>query len=249
MDIKNLFYQDLNTFYQDAKEVVLATGVGMAIAQNVNPRGMLIALTTQKIVTKCTFEGIKQLESKGSEKNSKFYQAASFVGGFFAGREVSRLSGFETSTVALISAIALKPLAEIPLAIGSQLYKACFEENIDLSNTSILELSEETFSEEVLNHKGPVVLYAYSTQSSICKLLSSTIGELNTETKDSVKFVKVDVDKNPELAKKLELQSESNCPFYLPTVVFYKDGKRGDVYTGFPGKETLVKGIKKSFQI
>lgn len=68
-------------------------------------------------------------------------------------------------------------------------------------------------------------------------MIAPVIEELANEMQN-VKFVKVDVDKNPGSAGKYQIQS-------IPTLLIFKDGKVVDTLVGFRPKAALVEAIKK----
>ena len=69
-----------------------------------------------------------------------------------------------------------------------------------------------------------------------CKMLSPILEELSEEI-DDVKIVKVNTDKNQELASSFGVMS-------IPTLLFVKDGKVIDTLVGLRQKEELERVIK-----
>ena len=82
-----------------------------------------------------------------------------------------------------------------------------------------------------------VVVDFWATWCGPCKMIAPVIEELANEM-ENVKFVKVDVDKNPGSAGKYQIQS-------IPTLLIFKDGKVVDTLVGFRPKAALVEAIKK----
>ena len=70
-----------------------------------------------------------------------------------------------------------------------------------------------------------------------CKVTFPIIDELSNEKTDT-KFLKVDVDKNPELAQQYSI-------FSIPTFMIFKDGKPASQFVGAMGKEGFLNEIKK----
>ncbi len=70
-----------------------------------------------------------------------------------------------------------------------------------------------------------------------CKMIAPVLDELDEEEKD-LKVVKLDVDSNPETARKYDVMS-------IPTLLFFKDGELVDNAVGFRTKEELASIAKK----
>lgn len=66
--------------------------------------------------------------------------------------------------------------------------------------------------------EGSVLIDFHATWCGPCKVLSPVIEELARDWNGKVKVIKIDVDKNQELAAKLAVQG-------VPTMMFFKDGK------------------------
>lgn len=101
----------------------------------------------------------------------------------------------------------------------------------------VKHIGEQEFSEEVLKEEGVVVVDFWATWCGPCKMIAPIVDELATEM-DNVKFVKVDVDKNPAVAGKFQISS-------IPTLMMFKDGKAVDTLVGFRPKAALEEAIKK----
>jgi thioredoxin 1 len=81
----------------------------------------------------------------------------------------------------------------------------------------MLKINADQFQNEVLNQKGLVFVDFYADWCGPCKMTSPIIEELANEVKE-VKFVKVNVDENPDLASQYNI-------FSIPTFLIFKDGK------------------------
>lgn len=97
--------------------------------------------------------------------------------------------------------------------------------------------SKDTFQKDVLEHKGIVFIDYYADWCAPCRVTSPIIEELAGEYGD-IKFLKIDVDKNPELAQQYSI-------FSIPTFMLFKDGKLTSQFVGAMGKEGFVNEIKK----
>ena len=98
----------------------------------------------------------------------------------------------------------------------------------------IIEIkSAEQFEKEVINENGMVFIDFYATWCMPCKTMSSTIEEIAKEYKE-IKFVKIDIDKNEELAIKYNVMS-------IPTMMIMKDGKVTKTFVGVTNRESIIK--------
>ena len=100
----------------------------------------------------------------------------------------------------------------------------------------MLIVTTDSFKKEVEEAKELVVIDFYADWCGPCRLLAPTMEELESEFSD-VKFCKVDVDKDPELAKIFKIQS-------IPFVAFVKNNTFLDMSVGYVPKEKLVKLIE-----
>lgn len=112
------------------------------------------------------------------------------------------------------------------------------EENLKNSregeNVEIIEIkSAEQFEKEVVNEKRVVFVDFYATWCMPCKTMAPIIEEISKEYKE-VKFVKIDIDKNEELAIKYNVMS-------IPTMLIMKNGEVTKTFVGVTNKENIVK--------
>ena len=87
--------------------------------------------------------------------------------------------------------------------------------------------------------KGNVVIDFWAGWCGPCKILSPVVEEVASEVK-GVKFGKVDIEKEGELAQRFQVMS-------IPTLIYYKDGEQVNRTTGALGKDELEKELKDSF--
>ena len=94
-------------------------------------------------------------------------------------------------------------------------------------------LNKESFETEVLKAETPVLVDFFATWCGPCKMLSPTLDELETEYEGKVKFVKVDIDQEPELTMSYGVMS-------VPTLMLFKGGQPAATTIGVQPKEDLV---------
>ena len=70
----------------------------------------------------------------------------------------------------------------------------------------------------IINSSKPVVVDFYAQWCEPCKQVPSILKEIKSELRQNVKIIKVDVDKNPLIVSKYQVQS-------IPTVIVFKNGK------------------------
>jgi thioredoxin 1 len=91
--------------------------------------------------------------------------------------------------------------------------------------------STSSFQQDVLDAELPVLVDFYADWCGPCRRLGPTLDKLARETTDA-KVVKVDIDKNPQLAAKYRVSS-------IPTVMVFKDGNVVAQHTGLADQKTL----------
>lgn len=82
---------------------------------------------------------------------------------------------------------------------------------------SVINITKNNFSEEVLNSDKPVLLDFWASWCGPCRMVSPIIDEIANERSD-IKVGKINVDEQQELAAKFNVMS-------IPTLVVIKDGK------------------------
>ena len=92
-------------------------------------------------------------------------------------------------------------------------------------------LTSENFDREVLNADKPVVVDFWATWCGPCMMLGPIMEKLDGEMRD-VKFCKVNVDEERELAMEYGVQS-------IPMLLFVKNGEIVGTSIGYADKETI----------
>lgn len=104
----------------------------------------------------------------------------------------------------------------------------------EAENVEIIEIkTSEQFEKEVINENGVVFIDFYANWCMPCKTMTPIIEEIAKEHKN-VKFVKIDIDKNEELAIKYNVMS-------IPTMLIMKNGEVTKTFVGVTNKENIVK--------
>ncbi|MCR5652270.1 MAG: thioredoxin family protein [Ruminococcus sp.] len=88
-----------------------------------------------------------------------------------------------------------------------------------------VKISNENFSQEVLNSELPVLADFYSDSCIPCKMLSPVLSQIEADYKERIKVVKININFNDELIKKYQVQS-------APTLVFFINGEEIERFHG-----------------
>jgi len=101
----------------------------------------------------------------------------------------------------------------------------------------VVNASNGTFQEEVLDSNLPVLVDFWAPWCGHCTRLSPVIDEVAEELGDAIKVVKVNVDANRELATQYNIKS-------LPSMLIFKAGKVEETLMGFMPKATLLTKVQ-----
>ena len=105
--------------------------------------------------------------------------------------------------------------------------------------TTIVNLNEGNFEDEVLKSSVPCVVDFWAEWCGPCKNLTPILEEISVELKGKIKIAKVNRDDNQELAAKFSIRS-------IPTMIIFKDGENIDTKVGLPPKNDLLEWIESS---
>jgi thioredoxin 1 len=101
-----------------------------------------------------------------------------------------------------------------------------------------MELTEETFEQEVLKATIPVLVDFWAAWCGPCKVIAPMVEELATEYEGKLKIGKVDVDNHQKIAMQYGIRS-------IPTLLMFKGGKVVEQIIGAAPKKTLVEKLSK----
>lgn len=101
------------------------------------------------------------------------------------------------------------------------------------------ELKNAEFKKEIANFNGLAIVDFWAPWCGPCQILGPIFETLAEQYKNhSVKFAKVNVDNEPDLAMQFSVQS-------IPSVKFFKNGKVVDEFVGVLPKEKIKALIEK----
>jgi thioredoxin 1 len=92
---------------------------------------------------------------------------------------------------------------------------------------------------EIIKGDTPVLVDFFADWCGPCKTLAPILKEVKSELGDSIKVVKIDVDKNQPLSAKYQVRG-------VPTMILFKNGKQVWRQSGVVRKIDLLQIIKSS---
>ena len=101
----------------------------------------------------------------------------------------------------------------------------------------VIEVTSSNFNEEVINSSVPVLIDFYADWCGPCRILSPIVEEVSSQYED-VKFVKIDIDSNQDIANDYMITS-------IPTLVYIKNGEEQNRVLGAVDKDTVETLIEK----
>jgi thioredoxin 1 len=101
-----------------------------------------------------------------------------------------------------------------------------------------VQATQTDFAEKVTNHQGMVLVDFHAEWCGPCKATEPIIEELSNEMKD-IKFVKVDVDANQDLASEYSI-------FSIPSFLIFNNGQVIGQFVGAQSKEGFKSEIAKA---
>ena len=93
--------------------------------------------------------------------------------------------------------------------------------------------------QNIINSKKPVLVDFYADWCGPCKQMPAILKEVKSDLKESVRIIKVNVDKNPVIATKYQIRN-------IPTVIVFKDGEAKWTGTGVR-QASEIKSIVRQF--
>ncbi|PIP31298.1 thioredoxin [bacterium (Candidatus Howlettbacteria) CG_4_9_14_3_um_filter_37_10] len=102
---------------------------------------------------------------------------------------------------------------------------------------SAKEISDNEFNDEVLNSDKVVLVDFWAPWCGPCQAMGSILDKVAEYLKE-IKFVKVNVDENPEASNTFGVMS-------IPTLLIFKEGKVADQMIGLQSEDALKKKLSQ----
>ena len=96
-----------------------------------------------------------------------------------------------------------------------------------------VQVTDQDFEAQVIRSELPVLVDLYADWCEPCKQLEPILRELESELTGKIKFVRVDVERNPMLARAFRVQS-------IPMLVLLQGGRPVDQLMGLADKKTIA---------
>lgn len=103
----------------------------------------------------------------------------------------------------------------------------------------VTEITDQDFDQQVLKSTLPVVVDFWAPWCGPCRMIGPVVEKLSDEFKDKVKFCKINVDEQHQMASQYQVMS-------IPMLIFFKGGQVVDHSMGAVPEKTLrskVQGI------
>ena len=97
---------------------------------------------------------------------------------------------------------------------------------------SVIKITKDNFSEEVLNSSKPVLLDFYADWCGPCRMVGPIVAEIAEENSD-IKVGKINVDEEPELSSQFGVIS-------IPMLAVIENGKIVKTSVGAKPKEQIL---------
>ena len=101
----------------------------------------------------------------------------------------------------------------------------------------VTHVSDQDFDTQVLQSNQPVLVDFWAEWCVPCHMVSPVVEEIARDHADSMKAVKLNVDDNPETARKYAVMS-------IPTLIVFRDGREMARVIGARGKDAILREIQ-----
>ncbi len=101
----------------------------------------------------------------------------------------------------------------------------------------ILELTDDSFDQEVISADGPSLVDFWAAWCAPCKMIAPIVEELAGEYAGKLKVAKLNVDDNPKTATRFGIRG-------IPTLLLFKGGGVVEQFVGVQKKEDIRRAIE-----
>jgi thioredoxin len=102
---------------------------------------------------------------------------------------------------------------------------------------NVIDVSDQNFETQVIQSDRPVLVDFWAEWCVPCHMVSPVVEDIAREFSDRMTAVKLNVDDNPQTARKFSVMS-------IPTLIVFKDGQEKARVVGARGKEAILREIE-----
>jgi thioredoxin len=102
--------------------------------------------------------------------------------------------------------------------------------------TNAIEATEASFAREVLESERPVIVDFWADWCGPCHFVAPILDRIASERSGELRLVKVNVDEQPELARRYGVQS-------IPTILLFRNGEPAAATLGAQPKQALERAL------
>ena len=106
-----------------------------------------------------------------------------------------------------------------------------------MAGLGVLEVSDATFDQEVLQSEQPVLVDFWAAWCGPCKALAPVVDVVAATYAGKLKVAKVNVDENGATPSRYGVRG-------IPALLFFKDGKVADQIVGYVPQDVIEEKIK-----
>lgn len=103
-----------------------------------------------------------------------------------------------------------------------------------------VEITDQSFEKEIIQHPGVVLLDCWAPWCGPCKAVAPVLEQLAKEYAGKVKIAKLNTDQNPQTASRFSIRS-------IPTMILFKNGQVVDTLIGALPKTEIEKHLVSAF--
>jgi thioredoxin len=107
------------------------------------------------------------------------------------------------------------------------------------SQMSVINITQNTYQQEVLNNEKPVLLDFWAPWCGYCRRIAPAFDKISEEYADTLVAAKVNIDDEPGLAEAEKVE-------VIPTLILYKGGKAVDSIVAPDSKAAIDRFLKEA---